>query len=82
MNLDKVSAWSAAVVLTFAATGQLEVLQSWIWKAQARVLYESRASTWGSPRFFAKTAPSFKRSVLRSQLERKNVGKLSGVGGS
>lgn len=52
MNLDKLMAWVVAVVLLFAGTGNLDVLQKWVWKAQAKVIYESRTSTWGSPRFF------------------------------
>ena len=52
MNLDKLFVWITAVVIGFAATGNLDVLQSYVWKAQAKVIYESRTSTWGSPRFF------------------------------
>ena len=52
MNLDKLMAWVVAVVLLFAGTGNIDVLQKWIWKAQVKVIYESRSSTWGSPRFF------------------------------
>ena len=52
MNLDRLFAWIAGVVMAFAITGQLDTLQTWIWKAQAKVIYESRTSTWGSPRFF------------------------------
>lgn len=53
MNLDKIFTWIAGVVIAFAITGQLDLLQAWIWKAQAKVMYESRTSTWGSPRFFS-----------------------------
>ena len=52
MNLDKLFAWVVGVVLAFAATEQLDVLQAWLWRAQAKVIYESRSSSWGSPRFF------------------------------
>ena len=52
MNLDKLMAWVVAVVLLFASTGNLNVLQKWVWKTQAKVIYEARSSTWGSPRFF------------------------------
>lgn len=52
MNLDKLMAWIVAVVLLYATTGSLDQLQKWVWKAQANVIYESRSSTWGSPRFF------------------------------
>ena len=52
MNLDKLFSWIVGVVLAFSAAGELDTLQAWIWKAQAKVIYESRASNWGSPRFF------------------------------
>ena len=52
MSFDKLYAWALGVVIAFAAVGQLSTLQTWIWKAQARVLFESRTSTWGSPRIF------------------------------
>ncbi len=55
MNLDKLFAWVISVVIGFAATGNLDVLQRWIWRAQAKVIYESRSSQWGSPRFFTAT---------------------------
>jgi hypothetical protein len=52
MNFDKLYAWALGIVIAFAAAGQLDTLQAWIWRAQAHVLYESRTATWGSPRFF------------------------------
>lgn len=52
MNLDKLFIWIAGLVLAIAASGQLDTFQAWVWKAQAKVIYESRTSTWGSPRFF------------------------------
>lgn len=53
MNLDKLFTWVAGIVIAFAVMGKLDVLQAWIWRAQARVVYQSRTSTWGSPRFFS-----------------------------
>jgi len=52
MNFDKLYAWALGIVIAAAAVGQLDTLQAWIWRAQARVLHESRTTTWGSPRFF------------------------------
>lgn len=52
MNLDKLFAWVVGIVIAFALTGQLDTLQDWVWKSQAKVIYESRSSNWGSPRFF------------------------------
>lgn len=56
MNLDKLFAWIVGVVIAFAATGQLNILQAWVWRAQAMVIYESRSSNWGSPHFFYEPA--------------------------
>lgn len=52
MNLEKLITWIAGIVIAFSAAGKLDVLQAWIWRAQAKVVYESRSSNWGSPRFF------------------------------
>lgn len=52
MNFDKVTTWIVGIVLAAAAAGQLPKLQLLIWKAQAKVIHESRTATWGSPRFF------------------------------
>lgn len=52
MNLSKLVILSAGIVLALSATMNLNQLQTWIWRAQARLIYESRTETWGSPRFF------------------------------
>ncbi len=52
MNFDKLFAWVAGIVLLFAAAGHIDDLQRWIWRAQARALYESRTATWGNPSIF------------------------------
>lgn len=52
MNLDKLFSWIAGIVIACAAVGQLNALQNWVMRAQAKVIYESRSSSWGSPRFF------------------------------
>ena len=52
MNLNKLFAWVIAVVIAYSTIGKLDVLQTWIWRAQSKLIYESRTETWGSPRFF------------------------------
>lgn len=47
MNFDRLYKWATSVVLAAAVTGHLGDLQLWVWKAQAKLLYESRTSTWG-----------------------------------
>lgn len=61
MNLDKLMAWIITIVLFFSATGNLDLLQKWVWKKQAQVIYDSRSSTWGSPRFFKTSAMELRR---------------------
>lgn len=52
MNLDKLTAFAVSVVLTAALMGNLDRLQRWVVTAQAKLLYESRASNWGNPSVF------------------------------
>ena len=53
MNLDKFFSCIVGIVIASAAFGELDALQNWVMRAQAKVIYESRSSNWGSPRFFA-----------------------------
>lgn len=71
MNLDKLFSWIAGIVIAFAVVGNLDVLQAWIWRAQAEVVYQSRTSTWGSPRFFPtkKTTPITPKKIPDSCIE-------------
>jgi hypothetical protein len=55
MNLDKLFDWVVVIVIGFAMTGKLEKLTHLIYVAQAKVIYESRASNWGSPSIFKPT---------------------------
>lgn len=68
MNLDKLLAWSASIVLGFAAVGKLDTLQMWIWKAQIQVVHESRSSALGSPRFFVSRAGSTRPHIVHRKF--------------
>lgn len=57
MNLDKLFDWVVVIVIGFAVTGNLEKLTRLIYVAQAKVIYESRASNWGSPSIFKNNEP-------------------------
>jgi hypothetical protein len=52
MNFDKIIPLIAGIVIATATVGKLDALTLWVYKAQAKLVYESRASAWGSPRFF------------------------------
>ena len=71
MNLDKLFSWIAGVVIACAAVGQLDALQNWVMRAQAKVIYESRTSNWGSPRFFKKQLTAIGKSNQRLSAESK-----------
>jgi hypothetical protein len=55
MNFDRLYAWALGIVIVAAAAGKLNDLEIWIWKSQARIIYESRTATWGTPRFWPET---------------------------
>ncbi len=71
MNLDKLISIAATVVIGAAAIGRLDALQRWIWIAQAKVVYESRSSNWGSPKFFNNHSEgrSMSRAFSRKEIE-------------
>jgi hypothetical protein len=52
MNFQNLVALIASIVIATAACGKLDSLQRWVWISQAKLLQQSRTSTWGSPRFF------------------------------
>lgn len=54
MNLSGLITWIIGIVLAASAVGNLDSLQRGIWMAQAKIVYESRTSTWGSPSLFSR----------------------------
>lgn len=50
MNLSNLILWSASVIIGWAGVEHIDDIQRSILKAQARLLYESRTETWGSPK--------------------------------
>lgn len=52
MNLDKLASFAISVVIAAALAGNLDSLTRWVIVAHAKLLYESRTETWGSPYFF------------------------------
>lgn len=71
MNLDKLITIAAGAVLAFSLTMSLDKIQTLIWRAQAKLIYESRTETWGSPRFFPRE--SDKQEVKAKKAERKST---------
>lgn len=69
MNLDKLITISIAVVFALSLSINLDKVQTLIWRAQAKLIYESRTETWGSPRFFPRE--SDKQEAKAKKSERK-----------
>jgi hypothetical protein len=57
MNIDRLFPLITAIVIAFAGTGRLDILQMWIRCAQVRVLQEARSSAWGSPQIWQTNKP-------------------------
>lgn len=67
MNLNKLFTAAIAVVIAYSSAGKLDVLQTWIWRAQAKLIYEARTETWGSPRFFPRESD---RAEAKTQVSK------------
>lgn len=52
MNLTNLILWAASIITVLAGVQNIDTIQQGILKAQARLVYESRTETWGSPKFF------------------------------
>lgn len=71
MNLSNLIQWSLGVVLGMAAIHHLDDFHKGIIKAQAKLIYESRTSSWGSSNFLkgtnAKAINERKGGISRNQ---------------
>jgi hypothetical protein len=61
MNLDNLTDFAIKVVLAVALAGQLPQFTKWVQIQTAKVLWESRTSTWGSPLFFENQENKFSK---------------------
>ena len=71
MNLDKLITIAVGAVLVCSLTMNLDKIQTLIWRAQAKLIYESRTETWGSPRFFPRELD--KQEAEAKKSERKST---------
>ncbi len=47
MNLNKLMTISVGAVIACSITMNLNEIHTWIWRAQSKLIYESRTETWG-----------------------------------
>lgn len=52
MSLDRLTQFAVSIVILFAIAGQLPRLTTWVYKAEAHLLWDARTDNWGSPHFF------------------------------
>jgi hypothetical protein len=71
MNFDKIGQLAAAVVLAAAAAGHLDTFNHWVQVATAKIVWESRTATWGSPIFFPESKVSHNQT--HNQKEVRNA---------
>lgn len=64
MNLMNLILWSAGLITALSGVHNIDAIQRAILKAQARLIYESRTETWGSPKFLP-TDPKSKASSTK-----------------
>ena len=49
MNFEPIIKFASGVVIAAAIAGNLDTLNRWVYVATAKLLWESRTATWGSP---------------------------------
>ena len=67
MGFDKIGQIAAAVVIAAALAGNLDTLNRWVQVATAKLLWESRTSTWGSPKFWPENENKFNKLTTQSK---------------
>ena len=72
MGMEKVGQFAVTVVIAAAVAGHLDSLNRWVQVATAKLVWESRTSTWGSPRFFPEgySAPAKVTATGRSSTRK------------
>lgn len=51
MNFTNLVSWSLWVIIGLLGVHQIDEIQLGILKARSKLIYESRSSSWGSPKF-------------------------------
>jgi len=67
MNFEKIGQIAAGVVIAAVIAGNLDRLNHWVYVATAKLLYESRTSTWGSPLFWPENESRFTKPTIQTK---------------
>ena len=60
MNFEPIIKYATGIVVAAAIAGHLGDLNRWVYVATAKLLWESRTATWGSPHWVEKLPKSNK----------------------
>lgn len=71
MGFEKVGQLAATLVIAAALIGHLDSLNHWVQVATAKLVWESRTSTWGSPRFWPESVGAVVQEVRNHSLSQK-----------
>lgn len=69
MNLSNFIFWSVGIISAWTGVYHIDDIHRGILKAQAKLIYQSRTATWGSPNFLSREE-NRKTNVQRSELEK------------
>ncbi len=76
MNFEPIIKFATGVVFAAAIAGNLDTLNRWVYVATAKLLWESRTATWGSPHWhehqFTKTQKKSKEVPLSQAKAHSN----------
>lgn len=50
MNFSNLIFWAVTVITGLLGAYKIGAIQRMVWRAQAKVIYESRTATWGTPK--------------------------------
>ena len=75
MNLGKLGDFAIGIVIAAAIAGNLDTLNRWVQVATAKVLWESRASNWGSPRFWPENHTKYNKTHYQQKEVRLSAAK-------
>ncbi len=68
MNFEPIIKFATGVVVAAAIAGNLDILNRWVYVATAKLLWESRTATWGSPHW-----PEYQFKSNKTQKKPKEV---------
>lgn len=68
MNFEPIVKFATGIVIAAAIAGNLDSLNRWVYAATAKLLWESRTATWGSPHW-----PEHHFKSNKTQIKLKEV---------